>query len=239
MQGVVKVAYEAIVPYGLRQDIKGYTRRRQYERLRQEPDAMGYYIGPYDKTKSIFVHIPKNAGISLCKSLYGGLGGGHLTARTYRVIFGPERFRDYFKFAIVRNPWDRLVSAYTFLKDGGLAGRDAEWARANLAQFRDFDDFVLHGLSERFMYNKLHFVPQWEYVCDAGGRMAMDYLGRYETLPQDYAVIAKQLGVMAELPKSNASKRGDFRRYYTDASVEKVARLYKKDVEIFGYSFEA
>jgi hypothetical protein len=238
MQGWLKHAYEKLAPYGLRQDIKGYTRRRHYAALRQGTDAKGYSLKPYDDLRCVFVHIPKNAGVSLCNALFGCLGGGHLTARTYRAIFGVECYDSYFKFAFVRNPWDRLVSAYTFLKKGGLNGQDEAWAREHLAVYPDFKDFVKRGLNPGSLYEKLHFIPQWEYLVNRDGKIAMDFLGRFETLEDDFDQVAKRLRVAASLPRANASPRGDYRSYYDDASAEIVARLYARDIELFRYSFE-
>ena len=68
MEGWLKDAYEDIIPFGIRQDIKGYTRKKQYKALRQEANAKGYSLKPYDDFHCIFVHIPKTAGISvICK----------------------------------------------------------------------------------------------------------------------------------------------------------------------------
>src|SRR5258706_16293188 len=77
--------------------------------------------GPFDEHRCIFVHIPKCAGNSVTKSLsqFGGFDCGHTNLKRFQIMFGPEEFNRYFKFAFVRNPYDRLFSAFLFMKKGG------------------------------------------------------------------------------------------------------------------------
>ncbi|PSJ17036.1 sulfotransferase family 2 domain-containing protein [Nitrosomonas supralitoralis] len=238
MQSWLKEAYGKIIPFGIRQDIKGYTRWKQYKLLRQRVSSDGYSLKPYDDLHCIFIHIPKTAGISVCQALFGCLGGGHLTARTYQVIFGAECYKNYFKFAFVRNPWDRLVSAYVFLKKGGLDEQDKIWAREHLDKFDNFQSFVMHGLTSSDIYCGLHFIPQCEYVVNKDNEIDVDFIGRFETLESDFEILAKRLGVSANLSKINHSQKGDYRSYYNDASAEVVAKLYSRDIELFDYSFD-
>lgn len=238
MQGWLKEVYGKIIPFGVRQDIKGYTRQEQYKALRQQVSSDGYSLKPYDDLHCIFIHIPKTAGISVCQAFFGCLGGGHLTARTYQVIFGTENYKNYFKFAFVRNPWDRLVSAYVFLKKGGLTEQDKAWAQEYLDKFGSFQSFVMHGLTPSVIYRVLHFIPQWEYVVDRNGKVDVNFIGRFETLESDFEILAKRLGVSTSLLKINHSLKGDYRSYYNDTSAEVVAKLYSRDIELFGYSFD-
>ena len=65
----------------------------------------------YDEYKCIFVHVPRTGGVAIAKSLFGNLGGSHISISLYRKVFS-DVFDGYYKFTFVRNPWDRLVSAY-------------------------------------------------------------------------------------------------------------------------------
>ncbi len=87
------------------------------------------------------MHIPKTAGISVAESLFGYLPY-HYTLSDYKLIYGRRTFRQYFKFAFVRNPFDRLFSAYRFLMKGGWNEGDRRWAEENIARYDSFAEFV-------------------------------------------------------------------------------------------------
>ena len=75
---------------------------------------------------------------------------------------------------------------------------------------------------------------------DRSGKVNLDFIGRFETLEKDFELLTARLGVLASLPKTNTSPRGrDYRSYYDDESIEIVAKLYSRDIELFGYSFES
>lgn len=237
MHAVIQSIYQRSVPWSTRQLLRAYKPNGRLRRLRQAPDAEDYCLAPYDDNRCVFVHIPKTAGLSLCAALFGCKGGGHLTARAYRAIFGAQDFDDYFKFTFVRNPWDRIVSAYTFLSQGGANERDRAWGQAVLSDFGSFDEFVLRWLDERRLYEQIHLVPQWEFVVNGQGQPCLDFIGRFERLGDDFQYVLDQLGRSCALPQSNASQRSPYRDYYSGASRRRVAQLYRRDIEQFGYSF--
>ena len=78
----------------------------------------GVYRGYPDEHRCVFIHIPKAAGTSLTKTLFAA-PSRHLQYTEYERA-NPKKFKKYFKFTFVRNPYDRLFSAYSFLKKGGL-----------------------------------------------------------------------------------------------------------------------
>lgn len=237
MHAVIQSIYRRSVPWSYRQLLRAYKPNGPLRRLRTMPDAEDYCLSPFDEKRCIFVHIPKTAGISLCTALFDCKGGGHLTARAYRALFGGQAFDEYFKFTFVRNPWDRIVSAYTYLSQGGGNERDAAWGRSVLSQYRSFDEFVLQWLDPRNIYTQIHFVPQWEFVVNGQGHVCMDFVGRFERLADDFQYVADQLDCRCELPLVNASRRLSYRDYYSDASRQRVAQIYARDIEQFGYCF--
>ena len=105
--------------------------------------------GPFDEHRCIFVHIPKCAGISLVKSLFGDFDLGHAGIKRYQIMFGPAEFNRYFKFTIVRNPFDRLVSAFFFMKKGGINEGDKSWANRKFAHYDNFEAFVKGWVNQR------------------------------------------------------------------------------------------
>ena len=195
------------------------------------------YRACFDRQRCIFVHIPKCAGSSLAEGLLGQRNIGHIPLYWHQLA-DPERFDDYFKFAFVRNPWDRLVSAYLYLQRGGAPRRDRGWSRL-VQRFPDFDAFVQHWLSPENARRSLLFLPQHEFVCDRFGLPGVDFIGRFENLAEDFASVAACLAMPARLPEVNRSpERQPYQEYYTQASRELVAQVYARDLQWFGYRFE-
>jgi hypothetical protein len=212
-------------------------RFRARQRRRSVVTDTGYSYKPFDDTKSIFVHIPKCAGISISHALYGNLAGGHTTLDEYLRIFEPEAILSYFKFTIVRNPWDRLVSAFHFLKSGGVNESDKKWSEIELGKYDDFDSFVRGWVNSRNIWKSPHFQPQYHYFLDKGGRISLDFIGRFETLADDFAHIADRIGVRQHLPASNSSNHLPYSEYYSDATKKIVSGTYLRDIAILNYLF--
>jgi hypothetical protein len=201
---------------------------------------------PFDRHRCVFVHIPKAAGTALAHGLLGYpktgsyQGPGHTTLRQYALIFREQEFRRYFKFTFVRNPWDRLHSAFTYLKQGGWNQADRAWAEANLAGIDDFESFVCRWLPAVDVERSwIHLQPQYLFLRLQGDRPSVNFIGRFETLESDYQAVASRLGVRAELEHLNKTRRSQrYRDAYTDEMKEIVANVYRKDIELFGYEFD-
>lgn len=144
-------------------------------------------LGPYnkndDKYKSIFIHIPKTGGVSVCEALYGDQIG-HRKIKDLK-LYDKKRFKNYFKFTFVRNPWARTVSAFHFLKQGGFDERDKEWANKNLSGINNFTEFVERlGESQVFkdnIFKKNHFTPETEFIC-INSKVEVDFIGKLSVL---------------------------------------------------------
>jgi hypothetical protein len=208
------------------------------QRRRRGTSDAGYSLLPFDQTQSIFVHIPKCAGMSITKALYGNLAGGHTTFDRYLLIFSSKEIRSYFKFTIVRNPWDRLVSAYHFLQGGGFDEKDRQFAKSELEHFSSFDEFVRNWVDSASIWKCNHFRPQYHYFLDQFRRVPLDFVGRFENLQADFEYICDRLGVQATLPNVNASRHRDYRGYYTPETRKIVASVYATDIDLLGYEFD-
>lgn len=214
-------------------------RHRAFQAARKETGENGECFRPFDEKKCIFVHVPKCAGISVARSLFGCDGGLHATVRQYQVIFPYREFQEYFKFTFVRNPWDRVVSAYFFLKQGGMTELDRRFAERHLSPYSDFDSFVREGLGSGPVRGFFHFRSQLEYLKDRRGGIPIDFIGYFENIQEDFAGIAHRLGVEAELKKENVThKRKPYTEYYTPETIEIVGNLYREDIEALGYTFD-
>ncbi len=189
----------------------------------------------------IFVHIPKTGGISISRALFGNLAGGHAPIRHYQIVFDQAEFDSCFKFTFVRNPWDRLYSAYRFLSRGGMTTEDSEWAKRHLAAFDSFDSFVHEGLTMPSVVLYPHFRPQVEFIRIPGRtRFPVDFVGRFERIDRDFAVVRERLGVRAPLLHDNktiSTGSSFYRDAYSKSAIKRVADIYGEDVNAFGYSF--
>jgi hypothetical protein len=218
---------------------------RELQALRHVETTEGYSYKPFDDRQCIFVHVPKAAGISICKTLFGNLAGGHTGIGIYQIVFSKDEFERYFKFAFVRNPWSRLLSAYQFLKSGGMDADDERWAVEQLADFDTFDDFVRGWVTPDSILTQIHLVPQYQLLClPFTQTLAVDFVGYFEHLDRDYAFICERLGLktQAKLPRHNIGPSGDSRSYrdhYTPSTISIVAEAYKDDIALFRYNFES
>lgn len=192
----------------------------------------------FDQHQALFIHIPKSAGRSVVRGLFDVKSVEHAPAEWYQQL-DPEKFQRYFKFTFVRNPWDRAVSAYTYLAKGGSAASedDRHWA-AFVNQFDSFDDFVCQWMNpENVMRNAL-FTPQLVFLRDSFGQLNIDFVGRFEHLQHDFDSVARKLGVNSELPHLNQSRSASYHRFYTDRSRKIVADVYAQDIAEFNYQFD-
>lgn len=193
------------------------------------------YSGSFDAYQCIFIHIPKAAGTSVAKALFGA-GSRHVPCTEYEKA-NRKKFERYFKFAFVRNPWDRLHSAYHFLRRGGLNEADDKFSQGPLSRFDDFESFVVRGLAESEIRGWVHFRPQVEFIVDSTGQNAMDYIGQFENLVSDFNHVCRRLGVTRELPRLNVTPRQPYMNAYTPEMRDIVADVYSEDIAMLGYQF--
>jgi len=208
---------------------------QEFKRMRTE--SGDYSLKGFDQLKCIYIHIPKAAGISINKALFDNYGGGHKTVRTYKRIFGPAVYRQYFSFTFVRNPYTRLFSAYRFLKNGGFNKRDANWAAEHFIEFSTFDEFVCEWVSSDNIWKYDHFKPQHSFVCDVNSIPEVDFVGRVENIDNDFRKVCEILDIENNLEQHNKTEKdfSHWRNAYTQFSLDKVNDIYHKDFELFGY----
>lgn len=177
----------------------------------------------------------------------------HSTASEARRWMGDDMYGKCFKFAFVRHPVDRLQSLYSYAhklaegtpltpeeqtaldRDGTMPDRPPYRYKAVRAALkaRNFSEFALHPLT----WQDAGSQPQWESVCDSSGKLIVDFIGKVETIQDDWARITTQLGLEADLEVRNASG-GRSVSQLTPQALATVRERYAKDFELFGYSAE-
>lgn len=200
--------------------------------------------------RCIFVHIPKTGGTSVEDVIWPGprttddlwMGfvdryhnkyqtGGlqHLLATQIRTEVGAEVFSSYYKFSIVRNPWDRAVSQFVFMD-----------ARDDLRDFIGMKKGAGLKKYAELIRKKRHvqWEPQVSFVQDANGESLLDYIGRYETFSDSVTHALRTTGInAATIPHRKKGQRGPYEDYYDAESREMIRTMYAADIEAFGYRF--
>ena len=195
----------------------------------------------FDYYRCIFIHIPKCAGISVARALFGNNAGGHTSIMQYQRVFPEKTLDSYFKFTFVRNPYTRILSAYEYMKKGGRNEKDRQWAE-RFMHFDSFEQFVLEGLPSFPIVNYLHFRPQVSFLTDDRGSIRVDFIGKFESLREDFDKIKHRINPRAELLHLNKGKTlssaDEWTDYFTPAMIRTVNSIYKFDFEILGYKMQ-
>ena len=154
----------------------------------------------------------------------------HSTLRDIDGLVTPEQIGCYFVVTLVRNPWDRLVSYYHWLK-----AQHFDHPAVDLAHALSFSDFLNH----QFTKDSFAGAPFASYVTDQTGHERCDLFARMEALPADLAPFEAHLGFQfGPLPHENRSDRNpDYRSYYNDNDAALVGDICARDIKRFGYEY--
>lgn len=204
--------------------------------------------------KFLFVHIQKTAGRSFEAVLKDNISDLENFMGTHdHALWAKDKLADswddFYKVGFVRNPWDRLVSWYTMIKEKGTM----TWKKRifGMRRYNDLTQYVLTNSNsfEEFVYNctdtiddidgrKSILYNQLDYLSDAEGNLIVDFVGRFENIAEDSKKVFEYLGFpQASLPHKNSSRHKNYRTYYTPETREEVRRRYSRDIEFFGYEF--
>lgn len=205
-----------------------------------------------DSVKGIYMHVHKCAGTSLIEAFERSpkvisctSRPGNFLKRTGRERIPDRIWENSYKFTFIRNPYARVGSAYLMFISS------EKWQTL----FPAFKDFVLflkwsnvkeHYVNEEIAINDyIEKIDNIIHHCSLYHNpkyllSEMDYIGKLETIEDDFKVLSKQIGLnLNELPHQNKSKKHyDYRDYY-DAETRKIIyQIYQDDIERFGYSFD-
>jgi hypothetical protein len=193
----------------------------------------------FKDTQTLFIHIPKAAGTSVGREIYGR-NVGHRKASFYHNVSKNE-FNSLFSFSFTRNPWDRAVSAYHFAKQGGtdlVKPKNDDVFSSDY--FRSFESFILEWLPQiDFKNEDIIFEPQYKYICDEYDNVLVNFVGKLENLSEDIKIIEDKLGRTLNIKHLNSSdKMKTYKDFYNEETKEVVAKIYEKDIRLFNYKFD-
>jgi len=146
------------------------------------------------------------------------------------LIFNRRKYKTYYKFVFVRNPWDRVVSCYC---DKVLGVKDLPYYED--CYDKDFKYFVKFIEKKNLKCADRHIRLQ-SYLFPVDD---VDYIGRFETFESDLKHVLNKLNIDShEIPKKNTTMRRDYKKYYNEETKQIIAKKYEKDIKNFGYKFD-
>ncbi len=153
----------------------------------------------------------------------------HALPSLVKSFMEDEEWDSYFKFVFVRNPWDWLVACFCY---------NFKFLSQFLGKFElDHAEAIWHlmKLHNQSMTAENYF--QHSFVYEEG-KQIVDYVGRFETLQQDFDEICRRIGIPQQpVPHENKSSHVDYRKLYTPQTIDWVRDRYREDIGLFGYDF--
>ena len=209
-----------------------YFDAREYARAKRETlDMSGV-----DRAGVLFVHVPKCAGTTVIRQR-PEIAHGHRSA-SFFAWRDPALFERCFTFGSVRNPYDRLVSAFHYLRSDKTSVRDGEFGARAVGHYADFQAFAA-DLSRTSVRARtlgwVHFLPQTYYLCDRKGRVLVDFVGRTETFADDLDRVNEKTGLGLENIRERSVARASWRDFYNTRTAKIAEEIYAEDFATFGY----
>jgi|GEM_PF-4098912 len=184
----------------------------------------------------IYIDIPLADGGLLKSSLMAYAEPGeeyglppHANTREIKRMM-PECFDAYFKFTMVRNPWEYEAATYL------LQRRRYEQAQleAPFPEYLSFQEYLRDILSEQRILGR-----QGQFINDFTGRSMVDFAGRFESLQRDLEILGRFIGkpLFTASPPANPSIP-DYPSFYNAETIEWVRHFSRPTIEKFGYTYE-
>lgn len=199
------------------------------------------YSVEHDRTKTIFIHIPKTAGSTISDVIYSNMRHGH---NHYRALDyyseSKDKFMNYFKFSFVRHPVDRFISAYKHLISlpPWVSEKTKMFSNNYVKPFsNNIDDFVKYFLDSSTVQHWVHFQSQ-SYFLIINKEISVNFLGKFENLNQDIMHLARLINLdkINEIPKINKSNIiADHNYHISNNNINRLVYHYYDDFINFDY----
>lgn len=139
-----------------------------------------------------------------------------------------DQYRDYFKFAIVRNPWARAFSWYKNVMVDKIHRANHE-----ITEETSFNDFLGQFAGQGMLK------PQTYWLKNFDGSVSLDYIGRFENLSNEIIEISNRLNLTGmSLPHKVKGRKADYREHYDDETYKIILDVYADEIELFNYQFD-
>lgn len=215
--------------------------------------------------KKVFIHIPKNAGMTIRRSqmlankiMWAGRDVHKSKEYSNAVLETMNKNRDHHgyeharwrdcnrsiveahgAFAVIRNPWDRVVSRYFFAKKVIEVEKKEPVGKHQIDSFEHFlEERHIWGNKEYMWHRAIRgWYPAYDYVTDENGKIRCDLM-RFENLNEDLCAYFR-IPEMSRARNVTALNPGTYKDLYTPETIQIVADWYAKDIETFGYDFDS
>tara|TARA_Y100001963_G_scaffold145297_1_gene218708 strand:- start:2280 stop:2876 length:597 start_codon:yes stop_codon:yes gene_type:complete len=180
--------------------------------------------------------------------------GEHRTI--HHLNIDSAKLESYFKFAFVRNPWEKMVSHFEWRKKRDLESPMSMKVKGNKANWLHSVDFTYWIKNLKKMdYDNLHTRNQLDWICTERWiwdldkqiyiyrpnriKLKVDFVGRVETMEKDWKYIKEKLNIKSDWPLARVRKTHHlpYWKYYDDECVEIVKNRYEDDINFFNYKF--
>ena len=198
--------------------------------------------------KCIFIDITKTAGTSV-GSVFREYGGKYKHNYFYnssvnkyfdslhneRLIYtNDEKYKDYYKFTIVRNPYSRLLSYFFWFREISKTSKDHYLFKYLYSE--DYNIFVENLYKYWYIFKKhMDFKPMIDWIRDDNYNILVDRIYYFEDLNNEWKILSDKLNINDTLPhlyNTNSSKRNIF---VSEKTKYIINELYNKDFKIFKY----
>lgn len=191
--------------------------------------------------KFVYVVVRKVASSSIRKVLFEKYLGEEIlnedVEKGYlhpRLSILEENPQGYFSFAVVRNPFDRLVSVHKFFKNTNYFDKYFWGMLIRQKEKENFDAFVKRVVKIPYFLSDGHFKPQNFVLYDKNGKCYANFIAKFENLNEDWKFIQQKTN-LPNLSHINKTKKTDWRDFYSLETARLVYAYYKEDIKMFGY----
>ncbi|MDZ4729406.1 MAG: sulfotransferase family 2 domain-containing protein [Xanthomonadales bacterium] len=212
----------------------------------------------YHRSKLVHIHIPKTGGTAIERFFHSiddmvwgkesWLGQEYLHRRWYELqhlsmlelLNFTGEFKIFYSFAVIRNPYFRLVSEFLWrqlvFQNGGPHRYFDSFEELVFALPLEIDNHwrdLIRNANQHQANFLIHVRPQHQYVCDRSGKLVVNELLRFEQFKDDFARLLKRHGLQTEMIQTPGER--NIEEYYDRKMLDRVNMIYARDFSLGAY----